>query len=178
MNTTRGAAGATPELRIRPAAPEDASWLLPMSSRLHDFGPPPFRPREQMDRAVADDIGSTLETASEAAAVFVVEDPLGAALGFVHVRTLQDYFTAEAHGHVSDLVVAEGAEGRGAGRALMAAAEAWSMSRGHRLLTLNVFDENRRARALYERLGYRPDTIRMVKVLHGGAPQAPGEASL
>jgi GNAT superfamily N-acetyltransferase len=47
----------------------------------------------------------------------------------------------------------------------MEAAADWSRARGHRLLTLNVFDENHRARRLYDRLGYLPDTLRMVKVL-------------
>lgn len=153
------------ELRIRAAIPEDAVWLLPLSARLHDFGPPPFRPRDQMDRAVAVDIGGTLETPVPEATVLVVEDEGKRPLGFVHVRTLHDYFTAEPHGHVSDLVVAGNAEGRGAGRALMDAAEEWSRAQGHRLLSLNVFAENHRARALYDRLGYRPDTTKMVKVL-------------
>lgn len=163
-------------LRIRAATPEDAAWLLPMSSRLHDFGPPPFRPRDQMDRAVADDIGSSLDAPDETVAVFVVEDSAsGRPLGFAHVRTLTDYFTAEPHGHVSDLVVAADAEGRGAGSALLAACEDWSRARRYRLLTLNVFDENRRARALYDRLGYRADTLRMVKVLGEETPRAAKE---
>lgn len=151
--------------RIRRANPDDREWLLPLSARLHDFGPPPWRPREQMDRAVAVDIGSTLESPDPAAAVFVAEGGDGNPEGFVHVRTFPDYFTGEPHGHVSDLVVDPRAEGRGVGRALMAAAEEWSLARGHRLLTLNVFGENHRARALYDRLGYLTDTTRMVKVL-------------
>ncbi len=156
----------TDQLRIRPAMADDAAWLLPMSSRLHDFGPPPFRPRDQMDEAVALDIGGSLGSADETVAVFVAEDSAsGRPLGFAHIKTFTDYFTAEPHGHISDLVVAAGAEGRGVGSALMAAAEEWSRARGHRLLTLNVFDENRRARSLYDRLGYQPDTLRMVKVL-------------
>ena len=120
-------------LRIRTAVARDADWLLPLSARLHDFGPPKFRPRDQMDRAVAADIGGSTRAPGSEAVVFVVEEEGEGGrrpLGFVHVRTLTDYFTAEAHGHVSDLVVAENAEGRGAGAALMAAAEDWSRSRG------------------------------------------------
>src|SRR4029453_9666013 len=114
------------QLRIRSATPDDAAWLLPMSSRLHDFGPPPFRPRDQMDRAVALDIGESLGSADQAVAVFVAEDAAsGRPLGFAHIKTFTHYFTAEPHGHVSDLVVAAGAEGRGVGSALMAAAEDW-----------------------------------------------------
>jgi GNAT superfamily N-acetyltransferase len=161
----------TATLRIRPASREDAAWLLPMSSRLHDFGPPPFRPRDQMDRAVAADIGASLGAGDPAVAVLVAEDAAsGRPLGFAHVKTFADYFTAEPHGHVSDLVVAADSEGRGVGRALLEAAADWSRERGHRLLTLNVFDGNRRARALYDRLGYRPDTLRMVKVLEETEP--------
>jgi GNAT superfamily N-acetyltransferase len=156
----------TPALRIRAARAEDAAWILPMSSRLHDFGPPPFRPRDQMDRAVAADIAAGLESPDPDIAVLVAEDEAtGRPAGFAHIKTLADYFTDEPHGHVSDLVVAGGAEGRGVGSALLAAAEDWSRARGHRLLTLNVFDENHRARRLYDRVGYRPDTLRMVKVL-------------
>ena len=85
--------------------------------------------------------------------------------GFVHVHTAGDFFTGGTHGHVSDLVVASGVEGRGVGRALMAAAEGWARERGYRLLTLNVFGDNRRALELYTRLGYQPDTTKLVKVL-------------
>ena len=156
----------TAGLRIRPARAEDAEWILPMSPRLHDFGPPLFRPRDQMDRAVAADIAAGLGSSDPGIAVLVAEDEAsGRPLGFAHIKTFADYFTAEPHGHVSDLVVAGGAEGRGVGSALLAAAEDWSRARGHRLLTLNVFDENHRARRLYDRVGYRPDTLRMVKVL-------------
>jgi GNAT superfamily N-acetyltransferase len=156
----------TAELRIRPASLEDAAWLIPLSSRLHDFGPPPWRPRDQMDRAVAAAIESALERDGPDAAVFVAEKPSdGSPQGFVHVHSAKDYFTGEAHGHVSDLVVSSHAEGRGVGRALMAAAERWSLAQGHRLLTLNVFGENHRARSLYERLGYLVDTTKMVKTL-------------
>lgn len=157
----------TAPFRIRPAREKDSAWILPMSSRLHDFGPPPWRPRPLMDEAVAKSIGAALAPgASEAgAAVFVAEETDGTPLGFLHVHAARDFFTGEEHGHVSDLVTAAGEEGRGIGRALMEKGEEWSRGRGHRLLTLNVFDGNARARALYERIGFGADTTKMVKVL-------------
>ena len=143
-----------------------------MSARLHDFGPPPWRPRSEMDEAVAKSIAAALEAlsapeaaASGGAAVFVAEESDGTPLGFLHVHSAHDFFTGEEHGHVSDVVTARGEEGRGIGRALMEAGEAWSRERGHRLLTLNVFADNARARGLYERIGYAADTTKMVKVL-------------
>ena len=118
-----------------------------------------------MDAAVASGIETALDGDGPDAAVLVAEDDRGNSLGFVHVHTARDFFTGETHGHVSDVVVAFGAEGRGVGRALMSAGEAWSRDRGHRLLTLNVFGGNSRARRLYESLGYSEDTTKLVKIL-------------
>ena len=153
-------------VRIRLAVEADGEWLLPLSARLHDFGPPSWRPRSEMDAAVARSIAGAMAATGSHAAVFVAEGPDGRPLGFVHVHETTDFFTGEVHGHVSDIVVAAEAEGRGVGRALMDAGETWSRSRGHRLLTLNVFEKNARARALYEYLGFSPDTAKLVKVLN------------
>jgi len=152
-------------IRIRPATAADAAWIMPLAPRLHDFGPPPWRSRAVMDQAVARVVERALTGAAADAVVLAAVDASGHGLGFTHVHTASDFFTGETHGHVSDLVVASGAEGRGVGRALMAAAEQWARGRGYRLLTLNVFEENRRARELYTRLGYQPDTTKLVKVL-------------
>lgn len=46
--------------------------------------------------------------------------------------------------------------GRGIGTALITAAEDHAHSRGHTMIGLGVGDDNPRARALYERLGYVP----------------------
>ena len=51
------------------------------------------------------------------------------------------------------------------GSALLAASEEWARSRGARRLTLNVFESNRRARALYERRGFAPESLRYVRTL-------------
>lgn len=150
---------------IRAATARDGEWILPLSARLHDFGPPPHRPRAEMDAAVAEAIGSALESPGPDWVVFAAEDADRRPLGFVHVHTARDFFTGEEHGHVSDIVVTAAAEGLGVGRALMAAGEGWSRARGHRLLSLNVFEGNRRARSLYERLGFASDTMKLVKVL-------------
>lgn len=160
-----GGAEVSGAIRVRAGTAEDAGWLLPLSARLHDFGPPPWREREPMDAAVARAIGDALAAGRPEAPVFVAEDGEGRPLGFVHMHELTDYFTGETHGHVSDIVVAQNGEGRGVGRALMAAGEEWSRARGHRLLSLNVFGDNVRARALYDRLGFALDTSRLIKVL-------------
>jgi GNAT superfamily N-acetyltransferase len=155
--------GAT--VLIRPATPRDREWILPLAPRLHDFGPPPLRLRDVMDRAVVASIDGALTGAAPGAVVLVAESADGSPLGFIHLHGARDFFTGEEHGHVSDIVVRAEAEGRGVGQRLMTAAEDWARERGYRLLSLHVFEGNARARAFYERLGYRADIRRLIKPL-------------
>jgi GNAT superfamily N-acetyltransferase len=155
----------TGALAIRRSTPEDAAWVLPLSARLHDFGPPSWRPRTEMDRAVAASIGEAIHAPVEGQVVLIAEDEHGAPAGFIHLHPAVDFFTHETHTHVSDIVVVPAAEGRGVARALMDAADDWARSLGHRVVSLNVFGGNERARGLYERLGYGADTLKMVKLL-------------
>ena len=62
-------------------------------------------------------------------------------------------FAARPLLNVHDLAVLPEARGRGLGRALLAAAETRARARGCCKLTLEVLEENRRARALYASFG-------------------------
>jgi ribosomal protein S18 acetylase RimI-like enzyme len=95
----------------------------------------------------------------------VAEDAAGTPLGFLYLERQTDYFTGVRHGHVSMIAVAPAAEGRGVASVLMRVAERWARDRGFPFLTLNVFHLNERARALYDRLGYQPDTVKYLKTL-------------
>jgi GNAT superfamily N-acetyltransferase len=154
-------------IRIRRAVQGDGGFLADVVPRLRAFGPPPLRPSDDMDRVERETLAGALENPSDDAILLVGEldgDPAGVA----YAHTATDYFTGESHGHLSIIAVAEAGEGRGVGRALLEAVEAWSAGRGHRFITLNVFTGNARARAVYERAGYGPDTVRYVKVLPKG----------
>ncbi len=95
----------------------------------------------------------------------VATAPGGSGLGFVFLETVTDYFTARRHSHLGIIAVTARAEGQGAGSALVAAAEDWARRRGSDRLTLGVFEDNTRARAVYAHKGYRIDTVRYVKML-------------
>ena len=154
-------------VRVRPAAAADRDFLRSLVPRLRAFGPGPLRPLDAMDGAERRALERALDEPSPDALLVVAElDGVGPA-GVAYALTYTDYFTDEPHGHISVLAVSESGEGRGVGRALLAAVEAWSAERGHRFVTLNVFATNARARAVYERAGYAPDTVRYLKVLGG-----------
>jgi len=151
-------------MRIRPVLPDDHGFVIAAVHRLASFGPPAWRPSQD----IVDGETRTLEgffAAPPAGSALLIAESIGNRLGFVYLERLQDYFTLEPHGHIGMLVVTEEAEGKGVGGALMRAAEAWAREHGYRRLTLNVFEANRTARAVYEHLGYAPETLRYVKIL-------------
>ena len=64
--------------------------------------------------------------------------------------------TAPDYPHISDAFVAEGRRSRGAGTLLIQACEQYAMEKGCSRIGLSVNPtDNPRAKALYERLGYR-----------------------
>jgi len=103
--------------------------------------------------------------------VAALGDPRGRAavggerIGYVLATTKHDYFTRTAHAHVEVLAVDAAAERRGIARALMGCGRGMARRRGYRWVTLNVFDTNARARALYDSLGYDRETIQYRKGL-------------
>jgi ribosomal protein S18 acetylase RimI-like enzyme len=154
------------DVTIRDAHARDLPRILEMAPRLHEFGPPPWRTVAEMDAGMVVRLTTVLANLPEDNAMYVADaGAAGGVVGFIHLVTFTDYFTNEPHGHVADIVVAKAGEGRGVGRALLDAAERWSTGHGYRLLTLHVFSENTHARAVYERVGYVPEYIRMTKVL-------------
>lgn len=153
------------QIEIRSATLADREFVLGLVPRLRAFGPPPLRPAEALDDAEVRALSRAFEALPDGAVLFVAEHPRHGALGAAYAETATDYFTQEKHGHLAILMVAEAGEGKGAGRALLAAVESWSAGQGHRFITLNVFAGNSRARAVYERAGYAQDTIRYLKTL-------------
>ena len=150
---------------IRAAKAGDRERVLAIALRLSQFGPPPWRTPDEVNegelRTLDQFFGGRAPSTSS---LLVAELPSGVS-GFTYLEQLQDYFTQEAHGHIGIIAVAERVEGQGVGAALMGAAEAWARGRGYRTLTLSVFQDKTRARAVYEHFGFRPDTIRYLKPL-------------
>jgi GNAT superfamily N-acetyltransferase len=161
-------------LTVRAATVADREFILRLVPRLRAFGEPPLRPAAALDEAERRALERALAALPPDATLLVAE--LGAApAGVAYAESATDYFTGERHGHLAILIVAAGGAGHGVGRALLAAVEAWAAARGYRYVTLNVFAANARARGVYERAGYAPDTVRYAKELPGpdARPPAP-----
>jgi GNAT superfamily N-acetyltransferase len=153
------------EIRVRPAVPDDRAFVLETAKRLAEFGPPPWRTPEIVVEAESRVLHRFFEAPVPDTALLIAESADGERLGFAYLETLVDYFDRKPHGHLAELAVARSAEGTGAGGALLSASEDWARDAGYSVLTLNVFEKNRHARAVYEKRGYQPETIRCIKFL-------------
>lgn len=150
---------------IRRAGPADTDAILALVPRLSfSFAPPPWREPEAMAATDRDVVAEAIRSTADDPTVFVAEVD-GIVAGFVHVRSLEDYYRRCKHGHIADLVVAPAFEGQGIATALLARAEEWARASGYDWITLGVFEQNERAEQLYRRRGFRRDVIRLLKPL-------------
>jgi ribosomal protein S18 acetylase RimI-like enzyme len=153
-------------LTIRPARHDDEAFLVGLMPRLADFPLPAWRSAEEIAKADRQLLRDALNGVLEHSAILVAElSPGGERAGYVFATTKHDYFTRAAHAHVEILAVESAAQGRGVARALMDAIEQWAERRRYGWVTLNVFDRNARAKALYDRLGYQLETVLYRKAL-------------
>jgi GNAT superfamily N-acetyltransferase len=155
-------------ITVRDGGAADRDFVIDTARRFAAFGPPPWRPAEDV---VAGEV-RCLEAFFDGTLtgpVLVVAEEAGVSLGFGFFEPAIDYFTDRPDGHIGMVAVTAAAEGRGAGAALMRAAEEWARRNGYPRLHLNVFEGNARARRFYERLGYAVETVRYVKVIEQGA---------
>jgi ribosomal protein S18 acetylase RimI-like enzyme len=152
-------------LRVRTATPEDRDFVLGLVHCFVEFGMPPWHEPRDVVSAIERVLDAPTDYSAEDPALMVADDEAGERLGFIRLETRLDHFTGERRGYVSEIAVAEHGESRGVGKALMEAGEAWARGRGYRLLTLDVFAGNERARSFYRRLGYGEDSLSMAKEL-------------
>ena len=151
-------------MHVRSAVDADRSDVLAIAERLVAFGPT-TRTAAEIVTGERRALDAALRGMSPGSELFVADDEQGGVLGVLLIETRMDYFTRESHAHVSILAVALGAEGRGIGSALLDQAETWARARGFRRLTLAVFTNNERAKALYSRCGWQPELETYFKTL-------------
>ena len=151
------------DFAIRPARPQDYPALLGLSPRLV-IGVAPWRDPAKVATAVREWIESSLASAGEQGHAVLVALLDGQVAGMVSLAE-REHFTGEVDAYVGELVVDRAMEGRGAGRALMAAAEQWAAARGLPRITLETGARNHRARRFYEDAGYQEEEVRLTKAV-------------
>lgn len=151
-------------IRIRHAKSEDRAFVLGLLPRMTSFALPPWRTPEEVVAGDHGPLDAWFDHPTPGEAVLIA-DVEGRPAGYAYLVVLTDFFTRKTHAHLSVLAVAKDAEGQGVGSALIEASTAWARARGDDRITLNVFNGNERAQALYERHGYERETIKYLKQL-------------
>lgn len=154
----------TTDVRVRDWAERDRAFYQAVTPRLI-----PERTASPRDMTVMrrfmDCIAADEQSRPGGVEMYVAADADDRPLGLVAIRLDHDHFTSHRRACVEVLVVSGRAEGQGVGRALMRRAEVWGREHDCKEVVLDVFADNDSAIAFYERVGYRPDHIRMTKPL-------------
>lgn len=150
-------------ISLRRARIDDLAFIAQLVPRLagRQFSPTYYTTEQLVDGTILA-LRSALERANDDD-LFVIACDEGREVGFLWATTKQDYFTAEAHGYIEEVAVAD--DGLGIGTLLIQFAEVWARNRGHRYISLSVRPGNERARDLYIRRGYALDVEVRLKLL-------------
>ena len=100
---------------------------------------------------------------SSADTVFVAIDPTVGALGVVSVHVLPLFHAPGNLARLTALVVLESHRGKGVGRALVNAAEAFAWQHDCRRIEVTSGDHREDAHAFYNQMGYQTDERRFIK---------------
>lgn len=156
--------------RIRPAEDSDRDFMFGLAPRLAEVADLPWHATQDLIAFQHRYMKAAFARPRSETVTLIAEAADGAPLGYVHAEASTDSVTLEPCGYVTVLALAKAAEGQGVADRLMAGVEDWAREMGFRLLGLDVFANNARARAFYRRLGYREDSLRLTKPLDPGEP--------
>lgn len=91
---------------------------------------------------------------------------LSSPVGCLWMGNAVDQVSGTRHAHIFLVYVAPQHRRRGLGTALMQHAQNWAINRGDRQIGLQVFPANTGAVNLYNHLGYKTQSLWMIKSLH------------
>lgn len=149
------------EVAIRGATPADLERLVRLLETLFSIEAD-FRPDSERQRR-----GLALMLAEPERRVVLVAEREGAVVGMVTAQLVVSTAEGGPSALVEDMVVESAERGRGIGRRLLSAAEAWAAARGATRLQLLADRENAPALGFYGRAGWRP--TRLVCLRRGGS---------
>lgn len=154
----------TETTKIRPAHRQDLPALCRLYHELHRFtfqgAPDRLRAVNEFDYFGPSWLSLTQAKLIDAINIAIwVAEVNGAVVGLAEVYLREDekeaQHTAYRFGYLQSLVVSQMWRGRGIGRQLLAAAEAWSRSQGATELRLESWEFDQGPLGFYERQGYR-----------------------
>ncbi|QKF99146.1 GNAT family N-acetyltransferase [Aeromonas hydrophila] len=155
--SSSGHRGKEHSLEIRKAREQDIDAILELNRQIGEIhfaqAPQVFCPPSPEERAFL------LAAIVAEGRLFCVAEQEGAVAGFltarIDINETIPFLSKEPICRIGTLVVDEGHRSRGIGKALIAHCDEWGKAQGASQLRLEVMAFNERAKALYERLGFK-----------------------
>lgn len=152
-----------PALQIRPAIAGDIERIIALMPRLAAFEVPAHREPDSLWLGDADMLRDWAAGRRDDLVVHVAVDASDQVLGVAAASDREDLLTHAPSAHLEVLALDARAEGQGAGRRLIEVIESAMRERGATGMSLHVFSNNARARALYARAGFDEEIVRCYK---------------
>ncbi|MEM7218145.1 MAG: GNAT family N-acetyltransferase [Pseudomonadota bacterium] len=149
---------------IRPARLTDVAAIRALLPDLAGFEVPPRRDPDDLWTGDAETLERWAQGRAPACLVHVAQSAAGID-GFTIVTLREELMSHAPSSHLEAIVVHERARGTGLGKRLLANAESAARAAGAGSMTLHVFGNNERARAVYRKSGYDEELIRSIKYL-------------
>jgi len=150
-------------VRIEPGQTRDRDEMLALFPRLASFNVPDGRNPKHLWGGDAKMLEDWAENGNDDCLVHVAKDESDNIVGMTMVTLGPELLSHTPSAHLEVIVVAESAEGHGAAKLLLDAAESSAQKRGAQSMSLHVFANNLRARKVYEREGYDGELMRYIK---------------
>lgn len=147
---------------IREAQEIDHSFIFTLSPYLAEVAQLEWHTNDAIQKMQDDYISEMLAETSKPSITLIAESN-NVPLGFIHVRTHKDSISGETCGTIPLLAVSPKSQGLGLGKLLIEHAEKWAKNLGYRLLHLEVFANNEKAEGFYQNMGFKPETVHMIK---------------
>ncbi|HDZ8842218.1 MULTISPECIES: GNAT family N-acetyltransferase [Aeromonas] len=155
--SSSGHRGKEHSLEIRKAREQDIDAILELNRQIGEIhfaqAPQVFCPPSPEERAFL------LAAIAAEGRLFCVAEQEGSVAGFltarIDINETIPFLSKEPICRIGTLVVDEGHRSRGIGKALIAHCDEWGKAQGASQLRLEVMAFNERAKALYERLGFK-----------------------
>ena len=147
---------------IRTGTPNDKSDIDALLPRLADFPVPSYRVTEHLWHGDRDLIAQWASGARSdvQVAVATANDTV---VGVAAMSTRKELLSGEPSAHLEIVALHQDAEGHGIASDLMRTLESLAKNGGAKSMSLHVFSDNKKARALYERSGYFGELMRYYK---------------
>ena len=150
---------------IRAAIADDKTQAMALLPELADFTVPDYRNPDHLWQGDAKLLEQFFSGSTPDTEALVAVDADANLHGIAIYTMRSEMLSGESSAHLEVLAVGPNSRRSGIGQALINATEAAASARGAKSLTLHVFANNTRARAVYQSSGFTEELLRCYKAL-------------